>query len=172
MRTLADRLASYAAHHRDKRNLAAHFLGVPMMLVGAQAALARIGIGPANAAVGATSLATRYYRAIDPAYGNAMGAVLGATCAAGTAIAALPLPLWAGATAGLLGGGAALQVLGHYLEGTKPAVLSDARSVLDGPLFLVANVAFKLGFSKELRAEVEQRIGKVGEVGEPKLAVV
>ena len=169
MRTLVDRLVSYAEHHRDKRNIAAHFLGVPMMLVGAQAALARVGVGPANAAVGATSLATRYYRAIDPGYGNAMGVVLAASCAAGTAIAALPLPLWAGATAGLLGGGAALQLLGHYLEGTKPALLDDARGVLDGPLFLVASVAFKLGLSKELRAEVEQRIGTVTE---PEIAAV
>ena len=52
-----------------------------MIVVGTQATLARIGIGPINAAVGATALATRYYRKLDPGYGAAMGAVLGATCA-------------------------------------------------------------------------------------------
>jgi len=159
MRSLVDRLASYAECHRDTRNIATHFVGIPMILVGTQATLARIGIGPINAAVGATGLATRYYRALDPAYGAAMAAVLGATCAAGTAIASLPLPLWAGTTAGLLVGGWALQLLGHYFEGRRPAFLDDILSLLDGPLFLVAETAFALGLSPQLRAEVERRAG-------------
>src|SRR5215217_8096187 len=100
-KSLVDRLASYAEYHRDKRNIATHFVGIPMILVGTQATLARIGIGPLNAAVGATTLATRYYRALDPNYGAAMGAVLGASCAIGTGIAALPFPLFAGAAASL-----------------------------------------------------------------------
>ncbi len=159
MKSLVDRLASYAEYHRDKRNIATHFVGIPMILVGTQAALARVGIGPINAAVGVTGLATHYYRALDPKFGAAMGAVLGVTCAAGTAIAALPLPLWAGATAGLFVGGWALQFLGHYFEGKKPAFLDDMRGLLDGPLFLVAEVAFALGLTPELRAEVEHRAG-------------
>jgi len=159
MKSLVDRLASYAEYHRDKRNIATHFVGIPMILVGTQSALARIGVGPINAAVGATGLATRYYRALDPTYGSAMGAVLGVTCGMGTAIAALPMPLWAGATASLFIGGWALQFLGHYFEGKKPAFLDDIKGLFDGPLFLVAEVAFTLGLSKELRAEVERRAG-------------
>lgn len=159
MASLVDRLASYAEYHRDKRNIATHFVGIPMILVGTQATLAKIGIGPLNAAVAATGLASRYYRALDPTYGKAMTAVLGATCAAGTALAALPLPMWAGAAAGLFVGGWALQFLGHYFEGRKPAFLDDLRGLLDGPLFLVAETAFALGLSPELRAEVEARAG-------------
>lgn len=159
MMSLADRLASYAAYHRDKRNIATHFVGIPMILVGTQATLAKIGIGPINAAVAATGVATRYYRQIDPTYGNAMAAVLGATCAAGTAIAALPAPLWAGAAAGLFVGGWAIQFLGHYFEGKKPAFMDDLRGLLDGPLFLVAETAFALGLSPDLRDEVERRAG-------------
>ncbi len=159
MKSLVDRLASYAEYHRDKRNIATHFVGIPMILVGTQATLARIGIGPINAAVGATGLATRYYRQLDPTYGTAMAAVLGATCALGSGIAALPLPLWAGAAGGLFIGGWALQFLGHYFEGRKPAFLDDLRGLLDGPLFLVAETAFALGLSPELREEVERRAG-------------
>src|SRR4051794_38507016 len=114
MASLVDRLATYAEYHRDKRNIATHFIGIPMILVGTQATLAKVGIGPLNAAVGATALVTRYYRALDPSYGAAMGAVLGATCALGTAIAAMPLPLWAGTAAGLFVGGWAMQFPGHY----------------------------------------------------------
>jgi uncharacterized membrane protein YGL010W len=157
--SLVDRLVSYAEYHRDKRNIATHFVGIPMILVGTQATLARLGIGPFNAAVGATGLAARYYRALDPRYGAAMGAVLATSCSVGTAIAALPLPMWAGTTAALFVGGFALQLLGHYFEGRKPAFLDDLASVLDGPLFLVAEIAFALGLSPELRAEIERRAG-------------
>ena len=159
MKSLVDRLVTYAEHHRDKRNLATHFVGIPMILVGTQAALARIGIGPLNAAAGATGLATRYYRKLDPAYGAAMAGVLGATYALGTAIAAMPLPVWAGTAASLFVGGWALQLVGHAFEGKKPAFLDDLRGLLDGPLFLVAEVAFALGLSPELRAEVLRRAG-------------
>lgn len=159
MASLVDRLVSYAEYHRDKRNLATHFVGIPMILVGTQATLARIGIGPLNAAVGATALATRYYRALDPSYGMIMASVLGASCAAGTAIAAMPLPLWAATAGGLVVGGWALQFLGHFFEGRKPAFMDDLRGLLDGPLFLVAETAFALGLSPELRAEVERRAG-------------
>ena len=159
MKSLGDRLASYAEYHRDKRNIATHYVGIPMILVGTQSALARVGIGPLNAAVGATALATRYYRQLDPTFGAAMGAVLGATCAAGTTLATLPFPLWAGATAGLFVGGWALQFLGHYFEGRKPAFLDDIMGLLDGPLFLVAETAFAVGLAPELRAEIERRAG-------------
>jgi uncharacterized membrane protein YGL010W len=159
MKSLVERLTSYAEYHRDKRNIATHFVGIPMILVGTQSALARVGIGPLNAAVGATALATRYYRQLDPTFGAAMGAVLGATCAAGTTLATLPFPLWAGATAGLFVGGWALQFLGHYFEGRKPAFLDDIMGLLDGPLFLVAETAFAVGLAPELRAEIERRAG-------------
>lgn len=159
MKSLVDRLASYAEYHRDKRNIATHFVGIPMILVGTQAALAKVGIGPVNAAVGATGLLTRYYRQLDPTYGAAMGAVLGATCAAGTAIAMLPLPLWAATAGGLFVGGWALQFVGHFFEGKKPAFMDDLRGLLDGPLFLVAEAAFAVGLSPELREEVERRAG-------------
>ena len=159
MTALVDRLASYAEYHRDRRNIATHFVGIPMILVGSQAALARIGIGPLNLAVGANWLAARYYRALDPTYGTAMSALLGATCAIGTALAAMPLPVWAGTTAGLFVGGWMLQLLGHRFEGNKPAFLDDVRGLLDGPLFLLAEVAFALGLSPDLRAEIERRAG-------------
>ena len=159
MKSLVDRLASYAEYHRDKRNIATHFVGIPMILVGTQGALAKVGIGPINLAVGATALATKYYRALDPAYGNAMGTVLGATAAIGSMIGAMPVPIWAGTCATLFVGGWALQFLGHYFEGRKPAFLDDIKGLLDGPLFLVAEVAFALGLSPELRDEVERRAG-------------
>ena len=67
--------------------------------------------------------------------------------------------MWAGATAGLLVGGWAIQFLGHWFEGKKPAFMDDLKGLLDGPLFLLAEAAFALGLSPELREEVERRAG-------------
>ena len=39
------------------------------------------------------------------------------------------------------------------------SILDDLRGLLDGPLFLVAEVAFAVGLSPELKAEVERRAG-------------
>lgn len=159
MKSLVDQLANYAAYHRDKRNIATHFVGIPMIVVGTQGLLAKIGVGPLNLAVGATALCTRYYRKLDPKYGNVMGAVLGATCAMGTGIAALPLPLWAATAGGLFVGGWAIQFVGHKLEGKKPAFVDDLVGLVIGPLFLVVEAAFAMGLSPELRAEIEGRVG-------------
>jgi uncharacterized membrane protein YGL010W len=159
MKSLKEHLTNYATYHRDKRNIATHFIGIPMIVVGAQAALARIGIGPINAAVGATALASRYYKKLDPEFGAIMTTVLGATCVAGNAIAATPMPIWAATSAGLFVGGWAIQLLGHKFEGKKPAFLDDLASLLIGPLFLATEVAFALGHASELRAEIERVAG-------------
>jgi uncharacterized membrane protein YGL010W len=157
--SLVDRLASYAEYHRDRRNIATHFLGIPMIMVSAQGALAKIGIGPVNLGTAATAVLTRYYREIDPSFGVAMAGLLGATLAIGSTIAAMPVPIWAGTCATLFVGGWALQFLGHYFEGRKPAFLDDLRATLDGPMFIVAEMLCSLGLWPELRAEIEHRAG-------------
>ncbi len=167
MQSLVDQLSSYASYHRDRRNIATHFVGIPMIVVGSQALLARIGIGPINAATAATALASRYYMKLDPDYGKVMSLLLGASCAAGNAIAALPMPAWAASAGGLFVGGWAFQFVGHWFEGKKPAFVDDLKSLLIGPLFLVAETAFALGLSRELREEIERRVGPVGGGGVP-----
>jgi uncharacterized membrane protein YGL010W len=172
MPSLVEHLTNYATYHRDKRNIATHFAGIPMIVVGAQAALARIGIGPLNASVAATWAASSYYRKLDPKFGRWMTAVMGATSAIGTAIAALPLPVWAAASSTLFVGGWAIQFLGHKFEGRKPAFVDDLASLLIGPLFIAAETAFALGFAQDLRAEIERQVGPTrwGQVAAPAAA--
>ncbi len=161
MKSLVDQLVNYASYHRDRRNIATHFVGIPMIVVGAQGLLARVGIGPFNAASAATAAASAYYMKLDPTYGKVMSLLLGASWAAGTGIAALPLPAWAATAGGLFVGGWAIQFVGHWFEGKKPAFADDLMGLLIGPLFLVAETAFFLGLSPELRAEIERRAGPI-----------
>ncbi|NVB77917.1 MAG: DUF962 domain-containing protein [Kofleriaceae bacterium] len=159
MKSLVEQLANYAEYHRDKRNIATHFVGIPMIVVGTQALLARAGIGPFNLATAATAAATTYYTKLDKTYGRVMGTVLGATCAVGTAIAAMPLPIWAATSGTLFIGGWAIQFLGHKFEGKKPAFLDDLIGLLIGPLFIAAETAFALGLSSELKEQIERVAG-------------
>ncbi|MBA3538988.1 MAG: DUF962 domain-containing protein [Deltaproteobacteria bacterium] len=172
MKSLVDQLANYAKYHRDKRNIATHFVGVPMIVVGSQALLARIGIGPFNAAVGVTAAAGLYYRKLDPKYGSVMAGLLGGSCAVASVIAAMPLPIWAGTALGLFVGGWAIQLVGHKFEGQKPAFLDDLMGLLIGPLYIVAETAFALGMSPEIRDEIERRVGPThwGTAPEPAFA--
>jgi uncharacterized membrane protein YGL010W len=159
MRSFVDRLANYATYHRDRRNIATHFVGIPMVVLGTQALLAKVGIGPLNLATAATAAAASYYRKLDPEYGKAMTVILGASCTVATGIAALPLPIWAATSGTLFIGGWAFQFLGHKLEGKKPAFADDIADLLTGPLFIVAEAAFALGFSHELREQIEAHAG-------------
>src|SRR3990172_4131909 len=41
MKTLVDHLAQYAAYHRDRRNIARHFIGIPMIVLSVAMLLSR-----------------------------------------------------------------------------------------------------------------------------------
>ena len=41
MKTLTDQLAQYATYHRDRRNIATHLVGIPMILLALQVLLSR-----------------------------------------------------------------------------------------------------------------------------------
>lgn len=41
MKTITDHLADYAAYHRDRRNIATHLIGIPMIVIALQILLSR-----------------------------------------------------------------------------------------------------------------------------------
>ncbi|HSG66935.1 MAG TPA: Mpo1-like protein, partial [Gammaproteobacteria bacterium] len=52
---------------------------------------------------------------------------------------ALPLPLWTTSLA-LFGVGWAGQLVGHWLEGSRPAFFRDLQFLMIGPLWLIAGI--------------------------------
>lgn len=163
MKSLVDHLSTYATYHRDRRNIATHFVGIPVIVVSAEALLARpsvhAGALPVTPALVASALAALFYLALDRRFGAAMTAFLGLALAAGTVVAAQPLAVWLLVSIGLFVGGWALQFLGHYYEGKKPAFVDDMSGFLIGPLFVAAEAAFAFGLRDELREEIERRAG-------------
>jgi uncharacterized membrane protein YGL010W len=163
---LEQNITQYAAYHRDRRNIATHFVGIPMIVLAGVTALATITIHAGGMDVTAAAVLTIaacvYYLVLDVALGVTMTVALFAACAvASEAIARLGAPGALAASAAVFVAGWALQYLGHYYEGMKPAFYDDVKQLLIGPLFLCAEVFFALGAKPALRRYVEERVGPV-----------
>ncbi len=164
MKTLEENLTQYAAYHRDRRNIATHFAGVPMIVFAIILALATavVHVGPVAITMAAvvSVLMCAYYFKLDWVFGLTMTVVLFLMCAAAsefTARASTPATLaWAAA---IFTVGWALQFLGHRFEGMKPAFFDDVMQLAIGPLFVCAEVFFLLGAKPRLRRHIEERVG-------------
>lgn len=165
MRTLTEQLTQYADYHRDGRNVATHFVGVPMIVVAVAMLLSRpvlgdapggIVLSPALAAVLATTL---YYLRLDLRYGVVMGGLLGLALWAGQWAAAQATGTWLAWGVGLFVVGWVIQFVGHVFEGRKPAFVDDLMGLIIGPLFVTAEAGFLLGLRRPLRDEIQARLG-------------
>jgi uncharacterized membrane protein YGL010W len=163
MRTALDQLAKYAEYHRDRRNIATHLFGVPMIMFAVVVLLSRPGleIGGVllNPAVLAAVAAGVYYILLDAGLGIALGLVMAAMVWGGMRMAALDTPAWLGWGIGLFVLGWIIQFIGHYYEGRKPAFVDDLIGLLIGPLFVLAEMAFLLGLRQPLERAIGARAG-------------
>lgn len=164
MMSLTDRLVRYADAHRDRRNLTAHFIGIPMITVAVYAlwarwewfAVAGVWVTPALLLFVGTSI---YYFLLDWRFAVPMFFAKGGLVWLAYAIAAESTAMWLGWSVGLFVAGWVLQFVGHYLEGKKPSVVNDRVAPYIGPLFLMAEAAFALGLRSDLRRAVEAQAG-------------
>lgn len=163
MTSLTGQLAKYAAYHRDPRNIATHFFGVPTILFAVTALLARPAVEVGGLTLSPVWLvalaATGFYLRLDRRFGLVMGAVLAASAFGATHLAAQSTGVWLGVSLGLFSGGWVVQFVGHWFEGKKPAFVDDLVGLLIGPLFVIAELGFALGLRTEVREEIEQVVG-------------
>jgi uncharacterized membrane protein YGL010W len=163
MRTLEQQLSTYAAYHRDRRNIATHFVGIPMIVVAIATLLARPSLALGGVALSPALVVTLgaivFYLALDARYGLAMAVLMGASWRAGAWLAAQSTSLWLTVGLALFVVGWAIQFIGHAFEGRKPAFVDDLVGLLIGPLFIVAEAGFALGLRAPLRAAIEAEVG-------------
>jgi uncharacterized membrane protein YGL010W len=164
MRNATQLLSDYAAYHRDRRNIATHVAGVPMIVFGVCILLSR----PAFALGGLMLTPAWIAFAISAAWyltrgqlllGAVTSAIIGAMTLAGAQIAAGTTVTWLAAGIGLFVVGWAIQFVGHHYEGRKPAFVDDLTGLMIGPMFVFAEMMFLLGWNKPLLAEIEARVG-------------
>jgi uncharacterized membrane protein YGL010W len=160
MRSVEQHLTQYAAYHRDRRNIATHFVGVPMLVFSVVLALAQVSLGAVHLAWVAIIAASVWYFSLDRILGMWMLAFL-ALCGAVASI----ITAKTGVTAALLLAlalfvvGWIIQFVGHKYEGMKPAFVDDLIGLLIGPLFVTAEIMFALRLRPDLQQYIESRVG-------------
>jgi uncharacterized membrane protein YGL010W len=156
-------LAAYADHHRDGRNCATHFIGIPLLFLATilpfglwrvEFAGVTLTMAPLMTAIGVVG-----WLIIDRFIGVAM-------IVAVTPLVALAqwfalrfggVAVWS-AVAGLLVVGTACLAAGHALfEQKRPALADNIFQAFIGPMFFVAKVLVALGFRQDLAAVLRGR---------------
>ena len=161
MKSLEEQMAFYAAYHRDARNKATHFIGVPVIILSLFIPLAWPRIELAGMQITAAMVfalaVLAYYLVLDVPLGLAMAAVSLTLVWLGHQIAALGAgPAWAWFAA-LFVGGWILQLVGHGFEGRRPALTDNLFQIFVAPIFLCAEIFFALGYKPGLQRAVEER---------------
>jgi len=166
MRTLTQQLTQYAAYHRDRRNIATHFVGIPLIVLALAVLLSRPAFGAGMFPVTLSPAwllfvaATVYYLALDVPLGVMMACVSALCVAFGARLAAQSTLVWLAAGIGLFVIGWVFQFVGHVAyEHRKPAFVDDVIGLLIGPLFVLAEALFGFGWRPELRAAIDAQAG-------------
>lgn len=163
MKSLVDHLSQYAAYHRDPRNIASHFIGIPLIVVAVAVLLSRPqwGGGWISPAVLIAMASAWFYLRLEARLGVLMTVLLGLCIWAGQVLAQQSTLVWLASGIGMFVVGWAIQFVGHHYEGRKPAFVDDVTGLIVGPLFVVVELAFLLGMRHELKEQIEARVGGV-----------
>lgn len=165
MSALHQQLGKYAEYHRDPRNIATHFVGIPIIVLSMFVLLSRPVFDVAglslNVALLAFLFSSLYYFRLSVGYGLAMFVAHGALLLVANQFANLGTMAWASVGVGLFVLGWIIQFVGHYYEGRKPAFVDDLMGLVIGPLFVVAELGFLIGVGKGTRNAVEHQVGPV-----------
>ncbi|MFT3707057.1 MAG: DUF962 domain-containing protein [Archangium sp.] len=163
MNPLIKQLGTYAAYHRDPRNIATHFFGVPMIYFSVICLLSRPAFELAgftlSPAVFAIAAVTVFYARLDVRYAIAMLLVSSGFAYGSSLIAVNSVGVWLASAIGLFVVGWVIQFVGHYFEGKKPAFVDDLVGLLIGPLFICAEAGFAIGLRKEVKTAIEKVAG-------------
>jgi len=149
-------LGLYAAVHRDWRNKATHFVGIPVIVFSLLLLLSlwtfELGGRQWALSLAVAILAVLGWLALDLGIGIVMAlAMAGAWYAAEALAGALgsAQAVWIAFIA-LFVAGWALQFLGHHYEGRRTALLDNIFQAFIGPMFLVAETMVMMGYRPDL----------------------
>ena len=160
-------MVQYAHYHRDRRNIASHLVGIPLIVTAIAVWLVfPLGRWGAYGITGAWLLwavtsfwyITRGQALLGLATALANGLLVACAHAIAQQSGAWGLAAW---QAGLLlfVAGWALQLAGHRWEGRKPAFVDDMVGLLVGPMFVVGEVLMAAGLLRRLRHAIELAAG-------------
>ncbi len=157
-------LGQYAEYHRDRRNIATHFVGVPMIVFGVGVLLTPVhhvfnGVDITLAWAVYALVAAWYLTRGHLGIGVAAAAGIGILMLLAHRVPAATTLQWLSWGLGFFAVGWLIQFIGHYYEGRKPAFADDVVGLLVGPMFVVLEMLALLGLFRDLMAEIERHAG-------------
>ena len=162
MRTLDEQMAAYAAYHRNAWNRLTHFVGVPLITFAILIPMAwlRLPIGgfELTGALVFVVAVLAWYFALDAVLATAMIFLIVPLLYIADKVAQLP-----GATGWWVFGatfviGWIFQLVGHAIEGRRPALADNFLQIFVAPIFLLAEAFFALGLKRDVHEKIEERL--------------
>lgn len=155
-------LATYGSYHRDPRNRRSHYLGVPVIIYAVLVPLALCALTVLDTPLRldriAVAAAAVGYIFVDVGLGFSLMLALALLAAVAEATSVLGVAAALTVAAAVFVLGWALQLLGHRLEGNRPALLTNLAQIFVAPLFLTAELGFSLGLRRSLRGAIEREL--------------
>ncbi|MCL1094626.1 DUF962 domain-containing protein [Shewanella kaireitica] len=161
MKSAVEQLSTYKSVHLNPSNIKTHFFGVPLII---WSAFVGFNLIPINFAVFDDPVISFNVATVFAVVVLGYYFMLHAKLAFGLTLFIIPVLYTSSIVAQYAGAGYlaiatfvvgwVIQFIGHKYEKAKPAFVDDLNQLLIGPFFLMAEVYFKLGFEKELLAEI------------------
>jgi len=155
MTSLKQQLESYGAYHRDPRNKLTHFLGVPLVTFSLFEVLSwfRFVLTPDHPITVATVfyvVVLFYYLKLDWSVALLQAPFSLVLLWLADRAAILPPKLSLSVFLAAFVAGWAIQLVGHAIEGKRPALADNILQIFNAPLFLTVEVLSRFGFRRDL----------------------
>lgn len=160
MKTVEEQLSSYKSVHFNKRNIKTHFVGVPLIVWAVTVLLSinTFSLELAGQTITYTpaiiffTLSMLYYLKLHIKLGLGMLVYTVINIYLASLVADMENAVWIGISAFVIGW--VIQFIGHIYEKAKPAFFDDIMGLAIGPLFLMSEIYFMLGFEKKLEKSI------------------
>lgn len=160
MKTIVEQLSNYKSVHLNRKNIKTHFVGVPLIIFSVALLLAIVNFEISIQAHDLSfSLATvvsifvlTYYFVLSRPLAIMVIFIFGPLIYAAHIVATMESPLIIAVAVFIVGW--IIQFIGHAYEKAKPAFFDDINQLSIGPIFLISEIYFALGFDKEMEKEV------------------
>lgn len=169
-------LSQYASYHLDQKNIVTHFIGIPLIVFSVMCLTARAGFMISGfeitLALVLLVLSIIYYLSLDKSLGFLMLIIYAVSYPFAYKIAQLDTTSWLVVSIGIFFVGWIIQFVGHFYEKKKPAFVDDLVGLAIGPLFVLAEAVFLLGFRKDLQSKMLEEARKQRAAMDAKVAHV
>jgi len=159
LKTIVEQMVSYSSYHRDPRNKATHFVGVPLVTFSILIPMGWFRFAPVDIPLSMAMLFVffvfLYYLRLDRLLALVQLPFTAAVLYAADRASVLPFAQSVQVFVASFVGGWIIQLAGHVFEGRRPALVDNILQVFNAPLFLTLELLFLLGIRKDMHAKVE-----------------